>query len=65
MLPFKLVACYPFTVTVEDKALPFFPERFSSNTSIFENFVAQGFGKFLSKNQSVSILLYTKGVCNW
>ena len=48
-------------VVIEDRALPFLPERFSSNISNFENFVAQGFGKFLSKNQSVSILPYTKG----
>ncbi|MCK5680033.1 hypothetical protein KAI46_04395, partial [bacterium] len=47
-------------VVIEDKALPFLPERFSCDTN-FENFVAQGFGKFLSKNQSVSILPYTKG----
>ncbi|HIE02976.1 MAG TPA: hypothetical protein EYP59_22295 [Thiotrichaceae bacterium] len=48
-------------VVIEDKALSFLPKRFSENTSNFENFVAQGFGKFLSKNQSVSILPYTKG----
>ena len=48
-------------VVIEDKAVSFLPERFSCNIANFENFVAQGFGKFLSKNQSVSILPYTKG----
>ena len=48
-------------VVVEDRAKPFLPKRFSHNLSSFKSFVAQGFGKYLSKNQQVSIFPYTKG----
>ena len=49
------------TVVVEDRVKPFLPTKFSHDLDGFRNFVAQGFGKYLSKNQLVSIFPYTKG----
>jgi len=48
-------------VIIEKKAMPFLPEKFKKHSRDFETFVAQNFGKYLSKNQSISILPYTKG----
>ena len=48
-------------VIVEDKARQYLPAHFKQDESVFQNFVAQNFGKFLSMNQGVSILPYTKG----
>lgn len=48
-------------VQIEDKALPFLPPIYSENLDNFKTSIAQNFGKFLSKNQGVSILPYTKG----
>ena len=49
-------------VIIEDKAKPFLPPRFLEyENKNFKIFVAQSFGKFLSKNQAVSVLPYTKG----
>lgn len=47
-------------VKIEERAIPFLPKKFSNDVTNFQNFVAQSFGKFLSKNQSVPILPYTK-----
>lgn len=48
-------------VAVEDKAMSFLPPRFKDNIDSFKVFIAQDFGKYLSKNQAVSILPYTIG----
>ena len=48
-------------VIVEEKAFTHLPSQFKEDTANFQTFVAQSFGKFISKNQGVSILPYTKG----
>lgn len=48
-------------VVVEEKALSFLPDQFRGDLGNFQTFVAQGFGKYLSKNQKVSVLPYAKG----
>lgn len=48
-------------VVVEDKALPFLPAEYRQDPANFRVFMAQSFNKFLSKNQGVSVLPYTKG----
>lgn len=48
-------------VKVEEKAFAHLPSQFKEDTANFQTFIAQNFGKFLSKNQGVSILPYTKG----
>ena len=48
-------------VIVEEKALKYLPPQFKDNSTNFKTFVAQNFAKFLSQNQGVSILPYTKG----
>jgi len=48
-------------VIIEEKAFKVLPEKFKNNPLNFQSFVAQVFGKFLSQNQRVSILPYTKG----
>jgi len=48
-------------VDVHDQAVKDLPDQMSRNIGNFKTFVAQGFGKFLSKNQKVAIIPYTKG----
>lgn len=48
-------------VVVEEKALPFLPAMFRQDLDNFRTYIAQSFNKFLSKNQGVSVLPYTKG----
>jgi hypothetical protein len=48
-------------VIVERKAMEDLPEFFTQDIENFKTFVAQTFGKYLSRNQNVSILPYTKG----
>ncbi len=48
-------------VLIQDKALPFLPEAYRSNLPNTKTFLAQAFSKYLSSNQEVSILPYTKG----
>lgn len=48
-------------VIVEDKALAELSDKFKGNIDNFKAFVAQNFGKYLSKNQGAAILPYTKG----
>ncbi len=48
-------------VILEKKALPFLPEKFQKDNNNLKIFVAQSFGKYLSKNLGVSVLPYTKG----
>jgi hypothetical protein len=48
-------------VTVEEKALPFLPEIYRTNLNNCRTFLAQNFSKFLSNNQDISVLPYTKG----
>jgi hypothetical protein len=48
-------------VIIEDKAFSHLPPRFKNDPANFKTFVAQNFGKFISNNQGVSILPYTKG----
>jgi hypothetical protein len=48
-------------VIIEEKASTELPPQFRENTQNFRTFVAQSFGKYLSQNQGVSILPYTKG----
>ena len=45
-------------VILEEKSLPFIP---TGNQGAFKTLVAQSFGKYLSTNQNVSLLPYTKG----
>jgi len=47
-------------VLVEEKAFDHLPPQFKEDKANFKMFVAQNFGKFLSENQGVSILPYTK-----
>jgi len=48
-------------VTVEEKALPFLPEVYRTSLNNCRTFLAQNFSKFLSNNQDISVLPYTKG----
>jgi hypothetical protein len=48
-------------VVIEEKAIAELSETYSEDIDNFKTFVAQNFGKYLSKNQSVSILPYSKG----
>ena len=48
-------------VVVEKRALEALSENFANNIDNFKMFVAQSFGKYLSKNQNAYILPYTKG----
>jgi hypothetical protein len=48
-------------VDVEELALAELPDKFSQSIENFQTFVAQNFGKYLSRNQGMTILPYTKG----
>jgi hypothetical protein len=48
-------------VRIEDRAIAHLPPKFKSSNTNFKIFVAQNFGKYLSSNQRVPILPYTKG----
>lgn len=48
-------------VNVQDQAIVSLPAKFSRDLENFKTFVAQGFGKYLSINQRVAILPFTKG----
>jgi hypothetical protein len=48
-------------VIIEDKSLPFLPKIYQSDLNNCKTFIAQNFNKFLSNNQGVSVLPYTKG----
>lgn len=48
-------------VIIDDKAHSELSENFSQNIDNFKTFVAQSFGKYLSRNQGVAILPYRKG----
>ena len=48
-------------VILEDKAIIHIPENETNSQSAFQTLVAQSFGKYLSLNQNVSLLPYTKG----
>jgi hypothetical protein len=48
-------------VTVEEKASAFLPEVYQNNLNNCRTFLAQNFTKFLSNNQDISVLPYTKG----
>ena len=48
-------------VIVEEKAIEFLPEVYQSDLYNFKVFLAQNFSKFLSNNQQISVLPYTKG----
>jgi hypothetical protein len=48
-------------VVIEDKAIKHMPSRDMENVQAFQTLVAQNFGKYLSLNQNVSLLPYSKG----
>jgi hypothetical protein len=48
-------------VVVEQKALEFLPDMYRSDLRNFKVFLAKNFSKYLSNNQQVSVLPYTKG----
>ena len=48
-------------VHLEERAISHLPLRFKNDPDNFKIFIAQNLGKFLSNNQGVSILPYTKG----
>jgi len=48
-------------VVVEQKALEFLPDMYKSDLRNFKVFLAKNFSKYLSNNQQVSVLPYTKG----
>jgi len=48
-------------VNIEDKARPFFPDDHSDFERAFSGLLAQSFGKFLSTNQDVSMLPFSRG----
>ncbi len=48
-------------VLLEERAFSYLPPRFRNDPNNFKIFIAQNLGKFLSNNQGVSILPYTKG----
>jgi len=48
-------------VIIEEKAVPFLPEAYRSDMKNIKNVLAQNFSKFLSNNQNISVLPYTKG----
>ena len=48
-------------VWVEERAYPFLPPGYRKNSDSLNTFLAQHFSKYLSSNQSVSILPYSKG----
>ena len=48
-------------VNIDDKARPFFPDDGLDFERSFSGLLAQSFGKFLSTNQGVSMLPYSKG----
>lgn len=48
-------------VIVDEKVLAELPPQFKEDKKNFQTFIAQSFGKYISQNQAVSILPYTKG----
>lgn len=48
-------------VVIEDKALSFLPAHYNSNPQNIKSFIAQSFSKYLSDNQKIAVLPYTKG----
>lgn len=48
-------------VVVEERALEALSANFANNIDNFKMFIAQSFGKYISKNQNAYILPYTKG----
>jgi hypothetical protein len=48
-------------VMIGEKALKYMPDTVKENQSAYKTFVAQQFSSFLSSNQNVAVLPYTKG----
>ena len=48
-------------VIIEDRAIAFLPQHLKSSPVNCKTYIAQNFSKFLSNNQGVSVLPYTKG----
>jgi len=48
-------------VVIEEKSLKFMPDTVKKNQDAYKTFVAQQFSSFLSSNQNVAVLPYTKG----